>query len=374
MVSANQSVNNTLACLADFRQAAKAVLGTDVWDFIEGGSGAENIIDANQAAFNSIALVPRVLTGVIAGNTEGQLFDTKVAMPVAIAPMAYQRLVHRDGEVAVARAARSAGVPFVISTMSSCPFESIVATGAQTWFQLYWLRDRAKVVELVGGAETLGCRALVVTVDVPIMGRRNRDVRNQFALPLDVRAVNLDSRQTEANVTLSGTSAIARHTNSVFAQGLSWRDLEWLRQQSRLPLVVKGILDPHDAKLAVECGADAIVVSNHGGRQFDGAPPSVAELPTVVEAVGGDCKVFLDSGVRSGTDVLRALALGAVGVLIGRPVLWGLAVGSEDGVAEVLSLLQVELREAMTLAGCVDLAAAARLHPRDVSIHARRSN
>ncbi|MGH3692816.1 MAG: alpha-hydroxy acid oxidase [Pseudonocardiaceae bacterium] len=373
MIDIDEPAAEMPSCLADFRRAAKAVLRSDVWDFIEGGSGMEKTIEANRAAFDGIALVPRVLAGVITGNTRGRLLGSEVAMPVAIAPMAYQRLVHRDGEIAAARAACSAGIPFVMSTMSSCRFGDITATGARTWFQLYWLRDHEKVVELVSNAENLGCQALVVTVDVPIMGRRNRDVRNQFALPPDVGAVNLDSGPTEANLAASGTSAIATYTDSLFAQGLAWRDLEWLRQHTALPLVVKGILDPRDARLAVECGVDAVVVSNHGGRQLDGAPPSIAELPAVVEAVSGECEVLLDSGVRSGTDVLRALALGAVGMLIGRPALWGLAVGGERGIAEVLSLLQVEFREAMTLAGCADLAAAARLRTREVSVNARRS-
>ncbi len=372
MIGIDQPAAEVPVCLADVRRAAKAALRSDVWDFIEGGSGAETTIATNRAAFDSVALLPRVLTGVMAGDTRGRLVNTEVAMPVAIAPMAYQRLVHREGELAAARAARSAEVPFVMSTLSSCPFADITATGAQTWFQLYWLRDHAKVVELVTSAADLGCQALVVTVDVPIMGRRHRDLRNQFALPPGVRAVNLDSGPTEANLTASGTSAIATHTGSIFAQGLAWRDLEWLRQRTALPLVVKGILDPRDARLAVECGADAIVVSNHGGRQFDGAPPSIAALPAVAEEVSDDCEVLLDSGIRSGTDVLRALALGAFGVLIGRPVLWGLAVGGERGIAQVLSLLQSELREAMTLTGCADLAAATRLR-RGVRFSARRS-
>lgn len=277
MIGIDQPAAEAPTRLADVRRAAKAALRSDIWDFIEGGSGAETTIATNRVAFDSVALLPRVLAGVLAGDTRGRLLNSEVAMPVAIAPM--------------------------------------------------WLRDHEKVVELVISAEDLGCQALVVTVDVPIMGRRHRDVRNQFALPPDVRAVNLDSGPTEVNLTASGTSAIATHTSSVFAQGLHWRDLEWLRQRTALPLVVKGILDPRDARLAVECGADAVVVSK---------------------------------------------ALGAFGVLSGRPVRWGLPVGGERGIAQVLSLLQSELREAMTLTGCADLAAAARLR-RGVRFSARRS-
>ncbi|MGW6913312.1 alpha-hydroxy acid oxidase [Kitasatospora sp. NPDC054939] len=348
--------------MADIRAAARAALDPHVWDFVEGGSGNECTLAANRAAFAELALLPRVLTGATAPDTATRLVGTAASAPVAVAPMAYQRLLHDDGEPAAARAAHANGIPYVISTLSSHRLEDIADPGTDTWFQLYCLRDRARTDELVTRAEDAGCRALMVTVDVPVMARRPRDVRNAFALPPHVRAANLDTGpDTEAHRRIGGTSALAVHTGTAFAPDLAWPDLERLRARTALPLIVKGILDPRDARTAADLGADAVVVSSHGGRQLDGAQPSMRALPAVVAAVADTCEVLVDSGVRDGTDVLKALALGARGVLLGRPVLWGLAAGGEEGVSHVLSLLHAELTEAMTLAGCPDTAAAAHL-------------
>jgi 4-hydroxymandelate oxidase len=243
--------------------------------------------------------------------------------------------------------------------LSSCPIEAVASVGAPTWFQLYWLRDRGKVVDLVHRAEAAGCEALMVTVDVPIMGRRLRDVRNGFALPPSVTAAMLGAGSSSAaHEAGAGGSAVAAHTGLAFEPALGWADLAWLRERTTLPLVLKGILDPRDAVRAVELGAEAVVVSNHGGRQLAGAVPSIVALPPVLDAVGGRCEVLLDSGIRTGTDILRVLACGASAVLLGRPVLWGLAVDGAAGVGLVLDLLRTELREAMLLAGCADLDAA----------------
>jgi 4-hydroxymandelate oxidase len=345
--------------LADVARLAEAALSPELWDFVSGGSGAETTLAANRAALDAVALLPRVLAGVEAATTESQLLATGAALPVAVAPMAYQRLLHPDGELATVEAARLARVPYVVSTLSSVRLEEIAKVGADTWFQLYWLRDRSLVDDLVARAEQAGCQALMVTVDVPIMGRRLRDVRNSFSLPADVVAANLDEGATgRAHDAVTGESALAVHTASAFAPNLGWADLEWLRGRTSLPLVVKGILDPRDAVRAAGTGVDAVVVSNHGGRQLDGAAPSITALPAVVDAIGDRCEVLLDSGIRSGTDILRALALGARGVLVGRPVLYGLAVDGARGAGQVLSLLSTELRDAMTLAGCADVAAA----------------
>jgi 4-hydroxymandelate oxidase len=246
-------------------------------------------------------------------------------------------------------------VPYVISTLSSESLEVIAGAGGATWFQLYWLRDRDVVVDLLRRAEDIGCRAVVVTVDVPVLGRRLRDMRNGFALPPSVRPVNVGD---DVGGRVAGESAVARHTKAAFDPSLSWRDLDWIRAHTRLPLLVKGILDPRDAVRAVQGGVDGLVVSNHGGRQLDGAVPAVTALPAVVDVVAGRCPVFVDSGVRSGVDVLRALALGATGVLLGRPVLWGLGAGGRHGVAKVLDLLRDELDTALRLAGCPDVATA----------------
>jgi len=341
--------------LADYEQLAG--LPAAVHDFVAGGSGAELTLRRNRSALDAITVTPRVLGGVACPDTTTTILGTPAALPVAVAPMAYQRLFHPSGELLLAAAAANAGIPYVISTLSSVPLEKIAAV-APSWFQLYWLRDRDAVRALIDRASSAGCEALMVTVDVPVMGRRLRDVRNAFALPADIHAANLVDKYTEAHMAQGGVSAVAAHTATAFDPTFSWRDLEWVRSVTEIPLLVKGILDPRDALAAVDAGADSVVVSNHGGRQFDGAPASIDALGSVIDAVGKDFPVLLDSGIRGGTDVLKALAVGAAAVLVGRPLLWALAAGTPD---EALTLLGRELRDAMLLAGCADLAAVADL-------------
>ncbi|WP_328526194.1 alpha-hydroxy acid oxidase [Kribbella sp. NBC_00359] len=343
--------------LVDYESLAAAVLPAEVRDFVAGGSGSETTLRLNRAALDSITVTPRVLAGVDEPGTSCTLLGGQFAMPVAVAPMAYQRLLHPEGELLLAAAAATAGIPYVISTLSSVPLEKIAAV-TPSWFQLYWLRDRGLVRTLAERATAAGCGALMVTVDVPVMGRRLRDVRNSFALPPEVVAANIVDMVTEAHSAVPGLSAIAAHTASAFDPAVGWSDLQWLRSSSELPLVVKGILDPRDARRAADLGVDGVVVSNHGGRQLDGAPASIDALGPVVDAVGNHCAVLVDGGVRGGIDVVKALALGASAVLIGRPLLWALAV---EAVDEALALLGQELRDAMLLAGCGDLAAVARL-------------
>jgi 4-hydroxymandelate oxidase len=343
--------------LADFEDLAAEVLPVTIRDFVAGGSGSEQTVRRNRTALDAVTLTPRVLAGVSEPDMSTTLLGDQASMPVAVAPMAYQRLLHPDGELLLAEAAAKAGIPYIISTLSSVPLEKIAAV-TPSWFQLYWLRDRTLVEALVDRAAVAGCSALMVTVDVPIMGKRLRDIRNSFALPDDVVAANIVDMVTEAHVAVPGLSAVATHTASAFEPAVSWAEIEWLRRSTQLPLVVKGILDPRDARRAVDAGVDGVVVSNHGGRQFDGAPASIDALGPVVDAVGNDCGVLLDSGIRSGLDVLRALALGASGVLVGRPLLWALAV---DAVDEAFGLLGQEVWDAMLLAGCADLAAVAEL-------------
>ncbi|MFH8752891.1 alpha-hydroxy acid oxidase [Streptomyces rimosus] len=351
-----------LLTLEDVERAAAAALPAGVRDFVAGGSGRERTLAANRAAFDRVFLRPRVLRDVSRCSTAAELLDRPVSMPVAIAPVAYQRLVHPEGELAAARAAKAAGVPFTVSTLSTVPVEEITALGGDVWFQLYWLREPGRALELARRAEDAGCTALMLTVDVPWMGRRLRDVRNEFTLPDHVRAAHLDGGgASAAHHRTAGASAVAVHTGREFSSSLSWSQVAELRASTRLPLLLKGVLAPEDAVRAVEFGVDAVVVSNHGGRQLDSALPSVEALPEIAEAVGGDCRVLLDSGVRSGTDVLKALALGASGVLVGRPPVWGLAVAGEDGVRRVLGLLAGELADALGLAGCATVADARRL-------------
>ncbi|MET8626207.1 alpha-hydroxy acid oxidase [Kitasatospora sp. NPDC004669] len=348
--------------LAEVEAAAVGLLSADVRDFIAGGSGAETSLAANRTALDEVFLVPRVLRDVSDRTTATELLGTRAAAPLAVAPVAYHRLAHPEGELAAARAAAEAGVPFTAATLSSYPIEEITATGATTWFQLYWLRDRGQRLDLVRRAEAAGCTALVLTVDVPWMGRRLRDIRNGFTLPPEVTAANLTEAADSAAHRGAPGSAVAVHTALSFAPTLTWADVEELRGLTRLPLVLKGVLDPEDAALAARCGADAVVVSNHGGRQLDGAVPAVHLLGEVRAAVGGSgCQVFVDGGIRSGVDVLRCLALGADAALVGRPVLWGLAAAAEAGVARVLDLLTAEFDDALGLAGCTSPAEARSL-------------
>jgi 4-hydroxymandelate oxidase len=352
--------------LADFEDRARALLPSGVWDYVAGGSGNESVLATNRAALDAVTVYPRVLPGAMA-DPRIELFGASLAMPVAVAPMAYQRMLHPDGELAMAEATARAGIPMVVSTLSSYTVEEIAKAGGQLWFQLYWLRDRAVVEQLVERAEAVGCRAVVVTVDLPLQGRRLRDIRNAFHLPPDVVAANLQvgdgppAAGTGAHRAAAGRSAIAAHTTELIGPVLTWDDLAWLRSRTRLPLIIKGILDPADARQAVGLGADAVVVSNHGGRQLDAAPASADALAAVLDELGTECPVLLDSGIRSGTDVLRALALGATAVLLGRPMLWALAVGGAAGAGQALDLLAAELTDTLTLAGCRTAAAARQL-------------
>lgn len=348
--------------LNDIAAGARAELPDDVWDFIEGGSGGELSLQANRTALDALYVTPRVLRDVSQVDTAAAFFGRPARMPVAVAPMAYQRLAHPEGEQAAGRACGEAGVPFTVPLLSSVVLEDLAASAGDLWFQLYWLRDRGLTEELIDRAEAAHCRALLLTVDVPTMGRRMRDLRNDFSLPQGVRAVHLARPERAVPQRRRGdSSALATHTRQIFDPSLCWADVEWLRQRTSLPLVVKGVLDPRDARQAMRAGADGLVVSNHGGRQLDGAVPGIAALPEVREAVGDDGTLLLDGGIRSGVDVVKALALGASGVLLGRPALHGLAVGGQKGLTHVLSLLHEELVDALSLSGCRDLSDAAGL-------------
>ncbi|WP_435823089.1 alpha-hydroxy acid oxidase [Micromonospora parva] len=348
------------ASLREWEARARAVLDRGAWDFLAGGAGEEWTLDANLSAFRTLGLVPRVLRDVSAPDPRCELLGSRSSLPIAVAPMAYQRLFHPGGEVAVAAAAARAGVPYVVSMLSSSPFSDIAATGATTWLQLYWLRDRRRMQELLDQGEAVGVRGLVLTVDVPAIGVRLRDLANGFALASHVFAVNSDfgdrGRQPSTR-----ESVIATSSASFLDASITWRDIEWIRSRTRLPIILKGIMDPTDAATAADLGVDALVVSNHGGRQLDRAAPSLLVLPEIVDEVAGRCEILLDSGVRSGTDVLVALASGATAVLVGRPLLWGLSVAGQEGCSRVLDILKTELTSGMRIAGCPDLAAVSEL-------------
>lgn len=349
----------TAVCLADLECAAREVLPGEIWDFLAGGSGAEASLGANRTALERLFVIPRMLRDLTGSTTEAELLGRRAALPMAVAPVAYQRLFHPEGELAAACAARDAGVPYIIGTLSSVPLEEIAAVGGRPWFQLYWLRDEKRSLELVRRAEDCGCEAIVFTVDVPWMGRRLRDLRNGFALPEWVKAANFDAGAA-AHRRRQGVSALAGHTAREFAPA-TWESVETVRAQTDLPLVLKGILAVEDARRAVETGADGIVVSNHGGRQLDGAVPGIEMLSEIAAAVSVGCEVLLDGGIRGGVDILKAVALGASAVLVGRPMMWGLAAAGRDGVRQALELLVAEFRDAMGLAGCDSVSAVRRL-------------
>ncbi|HLL34970.1 alpha-hydroxy acid oxidase [Streptomyces sp.] len=353
-------------CLEDLSAAAAALLPPEVWGYVAGGAGDESTVHLNTESLRTVRLVPRVLADVRERSTRVRLLRDSCALPLGIAPMAYQKLLHPEGETAMARAAKRAEVPFVLPMLSSVALEQVAEVGGTLWLQLYWLRDRGRLRELVRRAEAAGVSALMLTADMPVMGRRLRDLRNGFGLPDHIHAANFDAEQNAAaRQRHEGTSAIAGHTALTFDPSLNWSDVEWLRSRTRLPLIVKGVLHPQDAVRAVAAGADAVVVSNHGGRQFDRSVPAAAALPGVRRAVGDGCLVLFDGGIRSGSDILCALALGADAVLLGRPALWALAVGAEETVAEAVELLRAELDTAMAVTGCRTLADARGLTVRD---------
>jgi 4-hydroxymandelate oxidase len=331
----------------DFAALARAKVDPLVWDFIEGGGGAELTLEANRALFDAALLRPRVLVDVSRCDTSTRLLGLELPSPFGVAPLAYHGMVLDEGEVATARGL--AGALMVVSIFASRTMEEIApeATGP-LWMQLYWMRERRVLVDLVKRAQGLGFKAIVLTVDAPRIGIRLRDKRNGFGVPAHLAAVNVDQALMAATY---GEDGIAEHARQTFDQSVTWSDLAWLKGLSDLPLVVKGVLTAEDAALAVEHGADAIVVTNHGGRQLDGAIPSLRALPEVVAAVAGRCPVLLDGCVRSGRDAFVALALGASAVLVGRPVLWALAAGGSDGVSRLLAMLTDELDHTMALAG-----------------------
>jgi 4-hydroxymandelate oxidase len=337
----------------DYAAAAEAALPADVWGYIQGGGGSEWTVAANRAAFGRVLLRPRVLVDVSTCDLATTVLGARLAAPLGVAPMAYHRLAHDDGEVASAAAAGATGLLMTVSIFASRTLEDIAAaTAGPLWLQLYWLRQREVLVDLVQRAEAAGYGALVLTVDTPRVARRLRDIRSAFAVPPQLGAVNVAAPVMAASRGRSpGSSAIQRHSLEHFDPTITWADLPWLRERTRLPLVLKGILTGPDARRAVDAGVDGIVVSNHGGRQLDGVPASLAALPEVVAAVPERVPVLLDGGVRSGIDAFKALALGAKAVLVGRPVLWGLAHSGATGATAVLRLLTEELSECMVLAG-----------------------
>lgn len=346
--------------LREFEAEARRHLDPAVYDFFAGGADDEITLRANEAAFRRIGLVPRVLRGSGKPTLDVPLLGFRTSMPVVIAPTAFHRLAHPDGERATARAARTAGIILIVSMASTVAIAEVAAaareaageTAPNLWFQLYIQPDLGFTEAIVRRAEAAGCTTLAVSVDSPTFGRRERDLRNDFHdLPPGICCENL--KDPVASREPPCTRKI------VFSPELSWKHIDWLRKTTALNIVLKGLMHPEDARVAVRRGVDALVVSNHGGRQLDTVPAAIELLPPIRDAIGGSVPLILDGGIRRGSDVVKAVALGATAVAIGRPVLWGLAVAGEQGVARVLEMLRSELERALVLLGCAS--------PRDLS-------
>lgn len=343
--------------LFEYQTLASQQLPPMARDYYASGSWDEITLRDNRAAFERYKLRPRMLVDVSQRNLSTQILGQSLPLPILIAPMAFQCLAHPEGEIATAKAAASVGSLMVLSTLATKGMDEVssVKKQAPQWFQLYVHRDRALTRALVESAHAAGFQALCLTVDAPVLGKREKDMHNQFVLPPDMELANL-SALTDLEISYNpGESGLFTYFLEQINPALTWADVEWLQSLSPLPVVVKGILRPDDAIRAVEHGAKAVIVSNHGGRQLDGAIASMDALSEVVAAVGHKVDVLVDGGIRRGTDVLKALALGAKAVLLGRPVLWGLAVGGEAGVKHVLELLRDEFDLAMALSGCAKL-------------------
>ena len=338
--------------IADYARTARGRLPKDVCDYFEGGALDEITLAENTAGWDRLKLHYRVLAGVGPRDLSTTMLGQPVSMPIAVAPTAFHRLACDEGELATARAAKAARTLFILSSLSNTAMEAVFADAASPhWFQLYIYKDRQVTLALVRRAEAAGAEAIVLTVDAPGLGTRERDTRNRFRLPDGLAVENLSPLGKGQMPQVPG-SGLAAYVRENFKSDLGFDDLDWLCGSTELPVVVKGVCRGDDARRAAEHGAKAVVVSNHGGRQLDTAPATCEVLPSVVDAAGDLCEVYVDGGIRRGSDVLKAIALGARAVLVGRPILWGLTVAGEQGATDVLEILRRELDEAMLLCGC----------------------
>ncbi len=342
--------------VADYFERAAAAVEPKVWCYFEGGAGDEITMRANVGAYRRWQLRPRMLVDVAGASAATTVLGAPVSMPLLVAPFAMQRLLHPDGEVATARAAAAAGTVMCVSTITSSAHDEIAEAGgsAPRWLQLYVLRDRQRTLDHIAEARECGYSAIALTVDVPVLGRRERDLRLGFDIPPNLPLPYVKGKDPNVPMTFAEQFQMS--------PSVTWRDLEWIASESGMPVILKGILTREDAALAVEHGADAIIVSNHGGRQLDGVAASLDALPEVVEAVGGACEVYVDGGIRRGTDVLKALALGARAALTARAIASGLAVGGEAGVLDVLTMLRDEIELGLALLGCTSTDEVTRSH------------
>jgi 4-hydroxymandelate oxidase len=349
-------VDSLLLNLHDYHREARGKLRKEVLDYFEGGALDEITLRENTAGWERLKLYYHVLAGIGERDLRTTILGQSISMPIGVAPTAFHKLANEAGEIATAKAARAAGTLFVLSALSNTPMELVFPeAGSPRWFQLYIYKDRGITGELVRRAEAAGAEAIALTVDAPGLGTRERDMRNRFTLPEGLTVANVTPLGKGHLPEVRG-SGLAAYVRDNFKSDMGFKDLDWLCGWTRLPVLVKGICRGDDARRAAEHGAKAVVVSNHGGRQLDSAPATCDALPYVVDAVSGLCEVYVDGGIRRGRDVLKAIALGARAVLVGRPILWGLCVGGEEGAINVLEILRHELDEAMLLCGCAKLS------------------
>ncbi|WP_256445207.1 alpha-hydroxy acid oxidase [Verticiella alkaliphila] len=368
--------DSALCCVEDMRVAARRRVPRMFYDYADSGSWTESTYRANEADFQKIKLRQRVAVDMTNRSLRTTMAGESVAMPVAIAPTGLTGMQHADGEILAARAAKAFGIPFTLSTMSICSIEDVAEhVKAPFWFQLYVMRDRSFVENLIDRARAAGCSALMVTLDLQILGQRHKDVRNAMTAPPKLTLRNLlnlatkpawcagmlgTKRHTFRNIVghakgVTDLGSLGAWTAEQFDPQLNWESIAWIKRYWGGKLILKGVLDAEDARMAAACGVDAIVVSNHGGRQLDGALSSINALPAIVDAVGDQVEIWMDGGVRSGQDVLKAVALGARGTLIGRAFLYGLGARGEAGVSRVLEILKKELDVTMALCGKRDI-------------------
>jgi L-lactate dehydrogenase (cytochrome) len=363
----------------DLRVLAKKRIPRAIFDYAAGGAYEERTLGRNTADLDAMSFRQRVMVDVSNVSVATTLLGSEASMPLAIAPTGLAGLFHADGEILAARAAAACGIPYCMSTMSICSIEDVrAATGQPFWFQQYLMKDRGFNQSLIDRAAAAQCSALMLTLDLQVLGERRRDPRNGLTIPprLSLRnawevatkptwalKVMFGKRRTFGNLVghiggSSGVRTLAEWTAAQFDPSANWRDVEWVRSRWPGKLILKGVLDAEDARLALAAGADAIVVSNHGGRQLDGAPSSISVLPEIVAAIGGRCEVLFDGGIRSGQDIAKAVALGARGTLMGRSFLYALAAGGEAGVVQAIEIMRKELRVTLALTGTTSIEAA----------------
>ena len=365
-----------ITCIEDLRVLAQRRVPRMFYDYADSGSYTETTYRANESDFSRIKLRQRVAVDMDNRTTRSKMIGEDVTMPVAIAPTGLTGMQHADGEILGARAAEKFGIPFTLSTMSICSIEDVAEhTTKPFWFQLYVMRDREFSANLIDRAKAAGCSALVVTVDLQLLGQRHKDLKNGLSAPPKLTIANMidmatkprwglgmlgTNRRTFRNIVghakgVDDMSSLSSWTNEQFDPQLNWKDLEWIRKRWGGKIILKGIIDPEDAKMALQVGADALVVSNHGGRQLDGALSSISALPAIIDAVCDKIEVHMDGGIRTGQDVLKAKALGAAGTYIGRAFLYGLGAMGEQGVTTALEIIQKELDTTMALCGLRDV-------------------